>query len=100
MATTDPREQLMIKGTALLDVMYDQHQWEKKYQTISALIKKGEDADINDITAAVMSPEFAGALFESMSIGADLQRSLAEYFTLRETMEALDGVRPGIGLDD
>jgi hypothetical protein len=90
---TDPREALVERGNALLEVIYQKHIWEQTYPLLDSTMAKGMDATHEEMEAVTRSESFVEALLSRMTLESDAHRIHAEYILLRETVEALTGPR-------
>jgi hypothetical protein len=93
-AQPDPRESLVEKGNALLEVIYKEHLWDQTYPKMRAMMNKGKDAQEEEIQELVNDPEFVTALMESLKLDSEHRRLQTEFLMLRQTIEALSQPRP------
>jgi hypothetical protein len=100
MNNPDPREQLVMKGNALLDLTYRSHIWEQQYPEMAALLNDRVPSDDPRVAALVNTPVFITALFTKLSLENDFERARTEYLMLRQTIEALDNARNDIDIID
>ena len=87
---------LTITGNALLDTLYQMHQWDQKYPEIRHALDGGAGYDDPRVQAFLQRHDFVDAFISSMTLMADRQRLLHEYNLLRSTIEALEAPRPSM----
>lgn len=89
----DPRERLMIIGNRLLDLVY-------KLDATAAAVKPMQEAKNDSAALDVLMKEEGSVdvLIRHITVCLERDSALKEYILLRQTIEAMESVRPGTSL--
>lgn len=97
MTITDPRERLIVAGSAVLEAAFKEQQFNNQYaEQIKALRNKDDTEAATKVLESFEGSQKTEFLLGLITLGHQRESAVKEYVMMRETIEAMTASRPAL----